>query len=636
MLSRRWRLRATTLGLFALLFTVGCKEDGGVKVSSFSFHGNEAVTAGQLKHVLATQASSKLPWGQKRYFSREQFEADLKRIVAFYTDRGYPDARVTSFNAQLNEDQTSVKLDVTIDEGEPVRVERIVFEGFEGLPDEHRTTLDTLLPLKVGQPLDRALVQASRETALDELRDHGHPYAAVRMAESPGSDARQRVITFRADAGPVAHHGEIEISGNSSVSDNVVRRQLTFKPGDLYQLSKVRESQRKLYGLELFNFANVQPLNIDERATVVPTRVTVTEGKHRKVTFGVGYGTEEKARAEVDWRHVNFFGGARTAGVLARYSGLDGGVRLTFTQPYLFSPRYSLGLSGQYWHTSEPAFTLNTRGGRATITRQFARGGGPILGSRPATALALTYANEHEDYTISDEALLDLSFRPTLIALGLDPRFGTGCGQRSALILDGSRNTTDNLLDAKRGYLAALHLEKAGTFLGGSWDYYELTGEGRFYQKIGETMVVAAQVRAGSIDAVGSEETLVPFFKRYFLGGATNLRGWGRFEVSPLSGGGLPIGGHTFMNASAEVRVPVWNDLGGVLFVDAGNVWSGPWDFNVTDLRYDAGIGLRYATRIGPIRADVGYQLNPIEGLRAKGKEQTRRFRFHFSIGQAF
>jgi outer membrane protein insertion porin family/translocation and assembly module TamA len=249
--------------------------------------------------------------------------------------------------------------------------------------------------------------------------------------------------------------------------------------------------------------------------------------------------------------------------------------------------------------------------------------------------LSLTYANEWEDYSISNEALEDLSFRPTLIALGLDPRFGTGTGQRSALILDGTRNTTDNLLDAKRGYLASLHVEKAGTFLGGSWDYYELTGEGRFYQKIGDAIVVAAQVRAGSIDAVGPPENLVPFFKRYFLGGATNLRGWGRFEVAPLSGGGLPIGGTTFMNASAEARVPVWRDLGGVFF-DAGNVWSGEWDFNVTDMRYDAGVGLRYHTRIGPIRADLGYQLNPIEGLRAKGKEQTRRFRFHFSIGQAF
>lgn len=635
MLTARRSLRATALALLVLL-TFACREEGAVKVSSFTFNGNEAVSDGQLKEVLATQASSKLPWGEKHYFRREQFEADLKRIVAFYTDRGFPNARVTSFDVQLSEDQESVEIAVTIAEGEPVRAEQIVLEGVETLPDEHRTTLDTQLPLQVGQPIDRALLQASRETVLDELRDHGHPYASVRISESPGSSELQRVITFRAEPGPVARHGEIEISGNSSVSDDVVRRQLTFESGDLYQISELRESQRRLYSLELFNFANVEPLNEEESPTVVPTRVTVTEGKHRRVNFGIGYGTEEKARAEVDWRHVNFFGGARTAGVLARYSGLDGGLRLNFTQPYLFSPRYSLGLSGQAWHTSEPAFTLNTRGGRATVTRQFVRSGGPILGGRPTLTFAVAYANEHEDYSISDEALADLSFRDELIALGLDPRFGTGRGQRSALLLDATRNTTDNLLDAKRGYLASLHLEKAGTFLGGTWDYYELTGEGRFYQNIADTAVFAAQLRAGSIDAIGPPEVKVPFFKRYFLGGATNLRGWGRFEVAPLSGFGLPIGGTTFMNFSAELRVPVWSDLGGVIFFDAGNVWTGEWDFNVTDLRYDVGPGIRYNTPIGPIRADLGYQLNPIKGLLVNGKEQTRRFRFHFSIGQAF
>ena len=628
-------LRAVTL-ILILATASACKEEGGVKVTGFTFKGNQAVSAAQLKQVLATQASSKLPWGPKRYFSREQFEADLRRIVAFYTDRGYPNARVTSFNAQLSEDQTAVKIDVTIDEGQPLRAERVVLEGFEPLPSEHRTTLDTSLPLKAGQPLDRAIMQASRETLLDELRDHGHPYASVRMSETPGSDADQRVITFNADPGPVARHGDIDISGNSSVSDNVVRRHLSFKPGDLYQLSKLRESQRRLYGLELFDFANVQPLQTEEKPTVVPTRVTVTEGKHRKVNFGVGYGTEEKARAEVDWRHVNFFGGARTAGVFARYSGLDGGVRLNLNQPYLFSPAYSLGLTGQVWHADEPAFDLDTRGGRVTITRQFARAGGPVLGRRPTMTLSLTYANEWESFAISNEALTDLTFRDELIALGLDPRFGTGTGQRSALLLDASRNMTDNLVDAKRGYLASVHLEKAGGPLGGTYDYYELTGEGRYYLNVANKAVLAAQVRGGSIAADGDIDELVPFQKRYFLGGASNLRGWGRFEVSPLSGAGLPIGGTTFMNFSLELRVPVWSALGGVIFLDGGNVWTDAWDFNVSDLRYDVGPGLRYTTPIGPLRVDLGYQLNPLPGLLVNGEEQTRRFRFHFSFGQAF
>lgn len=623
--------------LVFLLAAWGCKEEGGVKVSSFEFNGNQAVTAAQLRSVIATQASSRLPWGTKRYFSREQFEADLKRIVAFYTDRGFPDARVTSFDVKLSEDQSSVNISLHLDEGEPVRVERIEFEGFDTLWTNRRATLEERMPLKEGAPLDRAMLQASREFAVDELRERGHAYASVRIDEQEPS-ARSRVIVFRADPGPLARVGAIEISGNSSVGDDVVRRQLTFKEGDLFRQSRLGESQRRLYNLEVFQFANIEPIRTEEKSEVVPARVTVTEGKHRRVNFSVGYGTEEKARTEVNWRHVNFFGGARTAGVEARYSGLDRGVRLNFTQPYLFSPRYSLGMSGQWWHASEPAFTLDTVGGRVTVTRQIVGGRGRLFAGRPTTTFSATYLNEQDDYSISRQALEDLSFRPTLIALGLDPRTGTGGGQRSAIVLEAARNTTDNILNARRGYLASLHLENAGSFLGGAYNYTELTGEGRYYQSIGDRFVVAVQARAGAIKANGEGDfnANVPFFKRYFLGGATNLRGWGRYEVAPLSGAGLPIGGATFVNFSTEVRLPIWGNIGGVLFLDGGNVWPGEWDVDLGNLRYDVGPGLRYNTPIGPIRADIGYQLNPITGLAPKGDLLTRRFRFHFSIGQAF
>ena len=99
---------------------------------------------------------------------------------------------------------------------------------------------------------------------------------------------------------------------------------------------------------------------------------------------------------------------------------------------------------------------------------------------------------------------------------------------------------------------------------------------------------------------------------------------------------GSPVGGYTQLETSAELRVPVWGSLSAVAFADAGNVWGNAWDFNLNDLRYDIGPGLRYNTPVGPIRVDLGYQLNPIPGLLVNGKEQTRRVRFHFSIGQAF
>jgi outer membrane protein insertion porin family len=640
------RFTAACLCLLALSFVSGCKQEGGVRVKSLKFEGLQAVKPAQLKSVLATVASSKIPWGEKRYFSREQFEADLKRIAAFYRDRGFPDARVVSFDAKLNPDQSAVDIVVRISEGEPIRAERVELVGFEVVQQNYRRQiLETRLPLVAGAPLDRALLQATRETSLDQLKESGYPYASVRVAERPGSNERSRVIVLTAEPGTLARFGPISVTGNSSVSEGVVRKQLSFRPGEVYRHSRMLESQRRLYSLEVFDFANVEAVRSEgEQPVEIPIRVTLKEGKHRKMNVGAGYGSEERARVQADWRHVNFFGGARTAGFLGRYSSLDRGVKLNFTQPSIFSPRYSLTLAGQYWHNDEPAFKLDDVGGRITLTRLFGRRGGFGV-RRPTTTLAVTYANEWEDSEISPEILSDPTQWDELIALGLDPTGnGKTTGQRSSISFDAGHNTTGNILDARRGFAVSLHLEQAGRWLKGDYDYYEVTGEGRYFRTIVADAVLAVRGRVGGIDPIarpftGGDLTAfeigVPFYKRYFLGGATNLRGWGRFEVSPLSDG-QPIGGHTVLDFSTELRVPVWKSLGAVFFLDGGNVWEKPWDFNLHDLRYDIGPGLRYNTRIGPIRADFGYQLNPIPGLVVNGDTTPRRFRFHFSIGQAF
>ena len=90
------------------------------------------------------------------------------------------------------------------------------------------------------------------------------------------------------------------------------------------------------------------------------------------------------------------------------------------------------------------------------------------------------------------------------------------------------------------------------------------------------------------------------------------------------------------VDASTEVRVPVWKKLGAVVFFDYGNVWNEGWQFDFGDLRYASGAGLRYLTPIGPARFDFGYQLNPIVALLVNGEPQKRQWRVHFSIGQAF
>src|SRR6185436_6256676 len=150
-------------------------------------NGVKAVDASRLKAALATRESSRIPWGRKAFFDRARFDADLKRIQAFYADRGYPDARVTGFDVKLNDKQDEVDLTVTIAEGDPVVVKAIDFSGFEAIPPAHLDDMKKRAPLKVGQPRDRQLVVSTRELAVNELKDHGFPYGKVSTEEDDGA-----------------------------------------------------------------------------------------------------------------------------------------------------------------------------------------------------------------------------------------------------------------------------------------------------------------------------------------------------------------------------------------------------------------------------------------------------------------
>lgn len=617
------------------MFLAACKEEGTVRVAHLKFTGVKAVKVSQLRSVLATVQSSKIPWGTKHYFQREQFDADLKRIVAFYHDRGFPDAKVASFDVKLNDKQDAVDITIHIDEGRPIIVENIEYSGFSVIPARHFRNLKGRLPLKINAPLDRALAQASREAALDELKDHGYPYASVRLTDRQGSNDHARILTVAATPGTLARYGAIEISGNKSVSDHVIERELLFRPNKIYSFGQVQESQRRLYDLGTFQFANIVPdVPEGQQPELVPMKVTVTEAKPHKVTFGVGYGSEEKLRGTVDWKALNWYGGARNLEIQTRYSSISSGVRTNFRQPYFLGPHYDLLATGQYWHDAEPAYTLNTEGGRISFDRAIARPGS-TLRRNGATALSVTITEEYQSYSVSQEALTTPTFRNTLIALGLNPTTGKASGLLSSVAFDLHRSTADSALNAQHGYTANLHVEDASTALGGDFSYLESTAEGRYYHPFGHFALVAARMRGGSIRPQGNIDSNVPFFKRYFLGGADSLRGWGRFEVSPLQSG-LAIGGLSQLESSLELRVPLWRSLTGVVFTDAGNVWANAWAIDFNDLRYDVGPGLRYMTPIGPLRVDLGYQLNPEPGLIVNGNPQTRRFRIHFSIGQAF
>lgn len=604
-----------------------------VRVDSLHIEGVHAISESRLKDVISTAAAGFWPWSETRYFDRQTFDADLERITAFYADNGYPDARIVSVDADMSDDQRSVDLTIVVDEGEPVRVASVEFAGFDEALPQGTGALAAALPIEPGDVLSAADLTETKNLATRELQNHGYPRASVRVDRDTVAGKEARVIVTAAP-GQHAVFGDVTIRGNASVSDAVIQRELAVQPGEPFSLAAVQQTQRRLYDLDLFQFATVDPQVEEGAAGVVPVRISVAEAKHRRIELSGGWGTEEHLRGDLTWRHLNFFGGARTATLEGKWSSLDRGVRTSLTQPYVLWPDTSLTLSGQAWFADEPAYQLDTRGGRVTFTKQFSRPD-PVGGNPATTAVSGSVSYDGEVFAISTFALQDLSFRDELIALGLDPRTGVGRTHLTALALDVRRTTTDDPLDSRHGYVLEGHLERGGGWLPGDYDYTEVTAEGRYFFPLGARLVVANRLRAGALLNPGGLEANVPFFKRYFLGGPTSLRGWGRFEVAPLSGSGLPLGGHRMLEVSSELRVHVFGSLGLVAFVDGGDTWNETWK-PTANLRWDAGPGIRYQTPVGPIRADLAFQLTPIDGLLVDGKPETRHWRLQFSIGQAF
>jgi outer membrane protein insertion porin family len=500
-----------------------------------------------------------------------------------------------------------------------VRVDEVVFTGFDVLAAEQLAAIRADVPLQPGQPFDRADVEQTARQAVTALWNAGYAHARVDALETTIAPDRVR-IELRAEPGLQDVFGRIDIVGNITIPDAVIRRQLTYLPGQLFRVAPLEDSRRRLERLGLFESVEIRIA--DPASSPVETLVVVKERDHSQFTYAFGYGSEEGVYGEAGWRHLNFLGGARTVSTRGRWSWLDRGGEAAFVQPYLFETRLTFTLRGYVWQFDEMPFEALSRGGRAGVSADVGR-----------TAVSATYVQEHARVQLPSAAVADAASQAQLARLGLDATSGLQQGALSALELGATRDTSVEMGGVTRGYLAAVRVEQAGGWLPGSFNYVSVLGDARYYRGVGR-VTLAARVQYGSIaDMV--RRSAVPFSKRYFLGGSDTLRGWGRFEVSPLSAAGLPIGGQSLAAASGELRVPMIGPIGAVAFVDGGNVWEKAWRLS-SQLHADGGVGVRYRSPFGLLRFDVAWQFTVVPGLRIDGELRTRRWRMHAGLGHAF
>jgi outer membrane protein assembly factor BamA len=405
--------------------------------------------------------------------------------------------------------------------------------------------------------------------------------------------------------------GRTDIVGNKRVDDAIIRSRLAYLPGELFRRSALEQSQQQLRALELFKSVRVEAERVNQQPADVPILITVTEQNPWRWNLSLGYAAGERLGLEARIGNVNFLGGARRLEVSGRVSKIDHLAEATFVQPQLRTPRLTMTLSARDWSIDDPAFHAVSKGGQAAFTWM----------QSPRLSGTFAYAASRERSRVPNS---------------LDPLTGLQDGMLSAWSIDLERRTVTAASAPPLGTVLMLHVEQAGGWMPGTFNYYNAIGEVLDYRSVRDGRITfAAEGRYGSISPL-RQESDIPLLKRFFLGGSGQMRGWSRFEVSPLSPSGEPVGGTSMLAATTEVRARLLPKLRGALFVEGGDVWRSSWSAHLSDLKFDAGSGLRIETPFGLIRIDLGYQLNRIEDLRIGGQPERHRWRINIGVGEAF
>ena len=547
-----------------------------------------------------------IPFKKKPEFTENLLEEDIQRIEALYNRWGYYDVSVTH-EVTRNEEKKTVSVTINIVPGEPTHIRTVKIEGIGGLNEKVQEGIRKRIKLEPGKVFDQDNYDASKVDLLTYLGNHGFAKAEVDWRGVVVKATRQADIKITISPGKRYRFGPVTVSGLENIDPKVILAQVVFKEGEFYNADDVNQSQRNIYNLGAFNLVTINYGEPDPSTPdLLPIEIVTKPKKLRSVSFGLGYGTEDQVRARLSWQHRNFWGQARTFTVTAKYSSLVEAVEGNFKQPYFYgsnqylTDNFGLRKDKVVSYTNQKAFN------DFFVTRNFT--------NHLALSLGQSLEFDHlEDISVQDYFDQSVSPRDFFIS-----------SLKGALTYD-SRN---NVLDPTKGFYFQAGAEFAATEIGSTIGYLRALGEGRHYLDLPGKLILASRLSFGTI-YMTQELDHPPIFKRFFVGGSNSVRGYQYQELGPVDSGNNPIGGESALEGSLELRYPIWKDLGGVVFVDFGQVSLTPFYVDFSDIRYTSGLGLRYKTPIGPVRIDAGYQLNP-------QPNESQHYAVYFSIGQAF
>jgi outer membrane protein insertion porin family len=557
------------------------------RVASLSIDGTEE----DLSRVpLATRVAEPL--------DERKVTADARLLLHALEDLGYPEARV---EPELPEGGGDLPVVFHVRPGPRRTVAAVSVESPVALPADVPARELLVQP---GRPYRLRDLARDRNSLLAAYRDAGYPQAEVTPEVSFAEDGQARVL-LRVAPGPEVRVAHVVVAGLQTTRAEVVRREVLVKVGEPLGLQRVLESQRRLSALGIFErvtLSEMDPESPGPRSVVV----AVEEAPRTTVAYGIGYAERDLLRGSVEVTRRNLFGLDRSLSTFARYSFRGSRLLATYREPWLFGRRREFFATLFREEEDRPSFDFIRGGGLVQTVQRWAGG-----------SLIFRYTYQ----------LVDTFNITNPVEVGREFTSSTVSGPSTSLVND----TRDDPVDPHRGHFASADVQLSSKALGGD-SFLKAFLQASHYERVAARLVLALSARLGLAGTFGDAPELLPRPDRFYAGGDYSIRGFELDTVGPLTPGSTgelePTGGNAVVIGSAELRLDAGRFFSLAAFTDIGNVYAVVSRLDLTDLRYTAGVGLRYRSALGPLRVDWGYKLDR--------RSYESPYQFHFTLGHAF
>jgi outer membrane protein insertion porin family len=592
------------------------KEGQRIRIDEVVIIGNQQVSDGKLIRKMKKTRPRMIFRSGK--FDREAFEEDKGLLLDYLHNQGFRDARVLGDSVWVDPDSRDLKVRIDLYEGALYTVGEISWAGNTVFRNDE---LERQLQLRPGDPYSRKKFEQSVQEGLHDLYyNRGYIQAQVRPVEIPRGDSVID-IRFEITENNVFSVRRVDFAGNDKTKEKVMRREMHVRPGDTFDVGKLRRSLRELTILNYFETVNPQ---VDiAGADQVDLTVEVKEKNTDQIMMSAGYSERDKLVGSIGFSLNNLMGNGQTLTFDWQFAKNYRSLNLEFQEPWLYDRPILAGFRVfdiQRTQTYNWDFDQQSRGGSLTLGKRL---------NWPDNYFRVsgTYRLEETIYTnFLDDSREELNRR------GIYEDQPELSSTLSAALV---RDSRDHPEFPQNGSTVRLDSEIGGGYLGGDRDYQRYTLEARTYSPFLGKFIHYNSLEAGVVDGLGRADE-VPWIKRFFMGGSglslgTPLRGYDDRSV-----GTGEDGGRTMFKAGTEIRFQLIPNptVYGLVFGEAGNVWKNVKSASLSDLKSSAGLGLRlHMPMIGLIGLDYAYgfdRTSTTTGLR-EGK-----WEFHFQFGREF